>query len=66
MILKEIKEDMGLFLETHIGECGFGGYFYDQEKESWSGCLNWKHFLLCQWGDPIDKTLGEGQSASML
>ncbi len=30
---------MCFFLETHNGECGFGGYFYDQDRGSWSKCL---------------------------
>ncbi len=28
------------FWETHKGECGFEGYFYDQEKGLWPECLN--------------------------
>ncbi len=35
----KIKKDIGFFLETNNGECGFGGHFCDQRKGSWSQCL---------------------------
>ncbi len=44
---------MDFFLETpHNGECGFRGYFYDQEKRSWSVCLNAVFKYLISWSHP--------------
>ncbi len=56
------KKDMGFFLETDNEECGgFGEYFYDQERWSWSECLKATNTPLTSnfiyWSKLFEKTI---------